>query len=75
MGGGYLATAAKNQEDLSLPWQEFLLPLSSCGDILSKRSNRLSGSQPVDKAFSVFSTAFLVEKLDANKNCGNHRST
>jgi hypothetical protein len=29
--------------------------------------------EPVDKAFSHLSQAFLLEKLDENKNCGNHR--
>ncbi|WP_156390385.1 hypothetical protein [Rhizobium sp. Root1203] len=55
--------------------QESLVLLSSCGDILFMVGNRLSGSEPVDKAFSGFSAAFFLEKLDENKNCGNHRST
>ncbi|WP_028747316.1 hypothetical protein [Rhizobium mesoamericanum] len=55
--------------------EEYRPLLSSCGDILSKLGNRLSGSGPVDKAFSGFSEAFLLEKLDENKKCGNHRST
>jgi hypothetical protein len=50
-------------------------PLSFAGDFLCKLGNRLSGSKPVDKAFSGFLLAFLLEKLDENKNCGNHRST
>jgi hypothetical protein len=37
--------------------------------------NRVSGAKPVDKAFSEFSEAFFLEKLDENKNYGNHRST
>jgi hypothetical protein len=49
--------------------------LSFPGDILNKRSNRWRGSKPVDKAFSGFSVAFFLEKLDENKFCGNHRST
>ncbi|WP_156408878.1 hypothetical protein [Rhizobium sp. Root708] len=55
--------------------EEGLPLLSSSGDILSMVGNRLSGSEPVDKAFSGFSDAFFPEKLDENKNCGNHRST
>ncbi len=55
--------------------EECLSLLSSCGDILSMVGNRLSGAEPVDKAFSSFSDAFFLEKLDENKNCGNHRLT
>jgi len=55
--------------------EECLLPLSSRGDILFMVGNRLGGSGPVDKAFSEFCEAFLLEKLDENKKCGNHRST
>ncbi|MBB3540859.1 MULTISPECIES: hypothetical protein [unclassified Rhizobium] len=55
--------------------EECWLLLSSCGDILSMLGNRLSGSGPVDKAFSGFSEAFFLEKLDENKKYGNHRST
>jgi hypothetical protein len=29
--------------------------------------------KPVEKAFSRLYQAFLLEKLDENKNCGNHR--
>jgi hypothetical protein len=50
-------------------------PLSFAGDILDKLRNRWRGSKPVDKAFSGFSVAFFLEKLDENKFCGNHRST
>jgi hypothetical protein len=49
--------------------------LSFAGDILDKQRNRWRGSKPVDKAFSGFSVAFFLEKLDENKFCGNHRST
>jgi hypothetical protein len=49
--------------------------LSFPGDILDKQRNRWRGSKPVDKAFSGFSMAFFLEKLDENKFCGNHRST
>jgi hypothetical protein len=40
--------------------------LSSGGDILSMVGNRFGGLWPVDKAFSKFSRAFLLEKLDEN---------
>jgi hypothetical protein len=40
--------------------------LSSRGDILSMVGNRFGGLWPVDKAFSKFSRAFLLEKLDEN---------
>jgi hypothetical protein len=50
-------------------------PLSFAGDILDKLRNRWRGSKPVDKAFSGFSVAFFLEKLDENKFCGNHRFT
>ncbi|MBB4291247.1 histone H3/H4 [Rhizobium leguminosarum] len=54
---------------------KFLLPLSFVRRLLNKVRNRCRGSKPVDKAFSDFSWAFFVEKLDESKKCGNHRST
>jgi hypothetical protein len=56
------------------PSKFFAPPLSYRRDFLSI-GHRLAAARekPVDSAFYHFSSAFFPEKLDENKNCGNHR--